>query len=77
MKTLNVAMISLMTPAFAFAQYDPATPFPGGGPGMEPSYNPNQTAYQSGASVDSGAGIIVIGIIIYFLFFKKKGGGTS
>lgn len=71
---INVTMLSLMAPVFAFAQ----TP---GGPGMDPSYNPNyvpnQGAYQSGMAVDSGAGLLVVGIIIYFLFFKKKSGGTS
>lgn len=81
MKTLNITMLSLMAPAFAFAQYDPTVPYQQAGPGMNPSYNPNYTpnsaGYQSGMAVDSGAGLIVIGIIIYFLFFKKKGGGTS
>jgi hypothetical protein len=33
--------------------------------------------YQSGMAVDSGAGILVIGAIIYFLFIKKKGGGGA
>lgn len=74
MKTINVTMLSLLTPVLAFAQYDQATQFTGGGPGMQPTAGPNPGAFQSGAAVDSGAGLLVIGILIYFLFFKKKGG---
>ncbi len=77
MKTINVTMLSLLAPVLAFAQYDQVTQFTGG-PGMQPSYQgnyqPNPGAFQSGAAVDSGAGLLVIGILIYFLFFKKKGG---
>lgn len=74
MKTINVTMLSLLAPVLAFAQYDQVTQFTGGGPGMEPTAQPNPGAFQSGAAVDSGAGLLVIGILIYFLFFKKKGG---
>lgn len=82
MKMINVTTLSLMAPMFAFAQYEPTAPYQqAGGPGMDPSYNqdytPNQGAYQSGITTDSGAGLLVIGIIIYFLFFKKSGGASK
>jgi hypothetical protein len=73
MKTINVTMLSLLAPVLAFAQYDQVNQFTGGGPGMQ-AVQPNPGAFQSGAAVDSGAGLLVIGILIYFLFFKKKGG---
>lgn len=87
MKTINAIMLAALVPVFAHAQGGPAMPPPNSGPivdqidyansGAYSNSYANNNAYQSGMAVDSGAGLLVIGIIIYFLFFKKKGGGGA
>lgn len=69
MKKINavsIGSLSLVLPVLASAD---VLPYPGQN---QPGPNMNQNGYQSGAAVDSGAGLLIIGVIVYFLFFKKS-----
>jgi hypothetical protein len=63
---MSIGSLSLLLPVLASAD---VLPYPGQN---QPGPIMNQTGYQSGAAVDSGAGLLIIGIIVYFLFFKKS-----
>ena len=70
MKKINAIGVGALSLLPLLASAD-VLPFPGQNP---PGPIMQSGGYQSGAAVDSGAGILLIGIIVWFLFFRKKGG---
>lgn len=63
---MSIGSLSLLLPVLARAD---VLPYPGQN---DPGPIMNQPGYQTGVAADSGAGVLIIGIIVYFLFFKKS-----